>query len=79
MFVSPSHLLSIVSFIGSHTANRGIASLQVRHRPLTREKGAPERLIQELAEKGYVRQEDKPELRRIWLTRNKVIHPPGEP
>jgi hypothetical protein len=56
----------------------GIASLEVRHRPLPREKGAPEGLIDELAEKGYIRQEDKPELKRIWFTRNKVIHPSGE-
>ena len=55
----------------------GIASQHVRHRPLPREKGAPERLIEELAEKGYIRQEDKPELKRIWFTRNKVIHPAG--
>ena len=55
----------------------GIASQHVRHRPLPREKGAPEGLIEELADKGYIRQEDKPELKRIWFTRNKVIHPAG--
>jgi len=56
----------------------GMASLQVRHRRLPRERGAPEGLIEELAEKGYIRQEDKPELKRIWFTRNKVVHPSGK-
>ena len=56
----------------------GMASLQVRHRRLPRERGAPEGLIEELAEKGYIRQEDKPELKRIWSTRNKVVHPSGK-
>ena len=55
----------------------GMVSLEVRHRPLPREKGAPEGLIEELAEKGYIRLEDKPELKRIWFTRNKVVHPSG--
>jgi hypothetical protein len=56
----------------------GMVSLEVRHRPLPREKGAPEALIEELAEKGYIRLEDKPELKRIWSTRNKVVHPSGK-
>jgi hypothetical protein len=56
----------------------GMASMQVRHRRLPRERGAPEGLIDELAEKGYIRREDKPELKRIWSTRNKVVHPSGK-
>jgi hypothetical protein len=30
-----------------------------------------------LAAKSYIRTEDKIELKRIWYTRNKVIHPSG--
>ena len=56
----------------------GLASSQVLGRPLPREKGAPERLIEELGEKGYIRPEDKVELQRVWDTRNKVVHPAGE-
>ena len=56
----------------------GMISMRVRNRPLPREKGAPEGLIEELAAKGYIRPEDKPELKRIWLTRNKVVHPSGK-
>jgi len=56
----------------------GMASLRMHHRRLPRERGAPEELIEELAEKGYIRQEGKPELKRIWSTRNKVVHPSGK-
>ena len=56
----------------------GLASSQVLGRPLPREKGAPERLIEELGAKGYIRPEDKVELQRVWDTRNKVVHPTGE-
>ena len=56
----------------------GIASSHVLRRPLPREKGAPERLIEELEAKGYIRPEDKVELQRVWDTRNKVVHPSGE-
>jgi hypothetical protein len=56
----------------------GIASLQVLGRPLPRAKGAPERLIEQLRAKGYIRPEDKVELQRVWGTRNKVIHPSGK-
>jgi hypothetical protein len=56
----------------------GIASSQVLGRPLRREKGAPERLIEELEATGYIRPEDKVELQRVWNTRNKVVHPAGK-
>ena len=56
----------------------GVASSQLLGSPLPREKGAPERLIETLVEKGYIRAEDRAELQRVWDTRNKVVHPAGE-
>jgi hypothetical protein len=55
-----------------------VASAEFLGRPLPREKGAAERLIEELEAKRYVRPEEKVELQRVWETRNKVVHPTGE-
>lgn len=56
----------------------GMASWHLRQRPLPREKGAAEGMLDELATKGYIRPEDKIELQRVWQTRNKVVHPSGK-
>jgi hypothetical protein len=55
-----------------------MASWHLRQRPLPRERGAAEGLLEELAIKGYIRPEDKIELQRVWQTRNKVVHPSGK-
>lgn len=55
-----------------------MASWHLRQRPLPREKGAAEGLLEELAAKSYIRPEDKIELQRVWQTRNKVVHPSGK-
>jgi hypothetical protein len=52
-----------------------VACRQLRNRPLPRATGAAEALIDELCSKGMVRAEDKPELKGVWRTRNKVVHP----
>lgn len=56
----------------------GIASQRICGRPLLRKKGAAESLIDELERRKKVTLPQKAELRRIWETRNAVIHP-GEP
>lgn len=53
------------------------ASLHLRKRPLTFQKGAAPVLVQELADKGSIRVEDKIDLDCVWKTRNKVVHPLG--
>ena len=55
----------------------GLASWHLHGRRLPREKGAAEALIDELATDNHIRLEDKCELKRIWSTRNKVVHPSG--
>ena len=49
-----------------------MASWHLRRCGLKREKGAAENLIDELANRGYVRLEDKAELQRILYTRRRV-------
>jgi len=53
----------------------GIVCQRFRGRPLRHEKGAAEQLIDDLASHNVIRLEDKPELKRIWETRNRVVHP----
>lgn len=53
------------------------ASLNLHKRPLPFQKGAAPVLVQELADKGTIRVEDKIDLDSVWKTRNKVVHPLG--
>ncbi|WP_348263256.1 hypothetical protein P8935_01560 [Telmatobacter sp. DSM 110680] len=53
-------------------------SIRLHKRPLTFQKGAAPALVQELADKKYIRVEDRTDLDRVWETRNKVIHPLGK-
>jgi hypothetical protein len=57
----------------------GVASVKFCGRPLPRNKGAAERLIDELERKRKISLPDKTELRRIWETRNAAIHPGDVP
>jgi hypothetical protein len=53
----------------------GVASVKFCGRPLPRNKGAAEQLIDELERKRKISVPDKAELRRVWETRNAAIHP----
>lgn len=53
----------------------GVASVKFCGRTLPRNKGAAERLIDELERKRKISLPDKTELRRIWETRNAAIQP----
>lgn len=52
-----------------------IACQRLRGKPLPDEKGAAEKLIEDLANRDLIRLEDRPELTHIWETRNRVVHP----
>ena len=56
-----------------------VASVEFCGRPLRRNKGAAEQLIDELERKRKISPPEKVELRRIWETRNAAIHPGGLP
>jgi hypothetical protein len=52
-----------------------VACWTLRGQPLPDKKGAAEVLIEELANESKIRLEDKAELKRIWETRNRAVHP----
>lgn len=55
------------------------ASRKFYKQPLSRRKGAVEDLLGRLVRDGHVSQSDGPELRGIWETRNKAVHPDASP
>jgi hypothetical protein len=57
----------------------GVASVKFCGRPLPRNKGAAEQLIDELERKRKITLPEKSELRRVWETRNAAIHPAEHP
>jgi hypothetical protein len=57
----------------------GVASVKFCGRPLPKNKGSAERLIDELERKRKISLPEKTDLRGIWETRNAAVHPGEHP